>query len=99
MKRLLCTIVPFVAATLFTGCTNYQKEEGRTEFTVYLKEVPADRKIRVIKEVRAITGLGLADAKDMVEAAPKAVLVGVKKEDAERFKEQLDATGATVELH
>lgn len=72
--------------------------EEKTEFTVFLKEFPADKKIAVIKEVRAITGLGLKEAKDLVEAAPKAVVVDVNKEDADKFKKQLDATGATVEL-
>ena len=57
-----------------------------------------EKKINVIKEVRAITGLGLKEAKDMVEAAPKAVKEGASKEDAEKFKEQLEAAGATVEL-
>ncbi len=72
--------------------------EEKTEFTVFLKAVPADKKIAVIKEVRAITGLGLKEAKDLVEAAPKEVVKDVNKEDAEKFKKQLDATGATVEL-
>ncbi len=57
-----------------------------------------EKKINVIKEVRAITGLGLKEAKDLVEAAPKAVKEGASKEDAEKFKAQLEAAGATVEL-
>ena len=58
----------------------------------------AHKKINVIKEVRAITGLGLKEAKDLVEAAPKAVKEGVSKADAEKIKEQLEAAGAKVEL-
>jgi large subunit ribosomal protein L7/L12 len=57
-----------------------------------------DKKINVIKEVRAITSLGLKEAKDLVEAAPKPVKEGVNKEDAEKFKKQLEEAGATVEL-
>ena len=57
-----------------------------------------DKKIEVIKEVRAITGLGLKEAKDLVEAAPKAVKEGVSKDDAKKFKEQLEKAGAKVEL-
>lgn len=72
--------------------------EEKTEFTVVLKEVPADKKIACIKEVRAITGLGLKEAKDLVEAAPKEVVKDAGKEDAEKFKKQLEAAGATVEL-
>lgn len=72
--------------------------EEKTEFTVVLKEVPADKKIAVIKEVRAITGLGLKEAKDLVEAAPKEVSKDVSKEDSEKFKKQLQDAGATVEI-
>ena len=57
-----------------------------------------DKKINVIKEVRTITGLGLKEAKDLVEAAPKEIKTGVGKEDAEKFKKQLEEAGATVEL-
>ena len=57
-----------------------------------------DKKINVIKEVRAITSLGLKEAKDLVEAAPKPVKEGVSKDDAEKFKAQLESAGATVEL-
>jgi len=71
--------------------------EEKTEFTVVLKEAGAN-KINVIKEVRAITGLGLKEAKDLVEGAPKNVKEGVNKEDAEKFKKQLEAAGAKVEL-
>ena len=71
--------------------------EEKTEFTVMLADAGAN-KINVIKEVRAITGLGLKEAKDLVEAAPKAVKEGVNKEDADKFKKQLEAAGAKVEL-
>jgi len=71
--------------------------EEKTEFDVVLAEVGA-QKINVIKEVRAITGLGLKEAKDLVEAAPKPVKEGVSKADAEKFKAQLEAAGAKVDL-
>ena len=69
-----------------------------SEVNVILASVPADKKIAVLKEVRAITGLGLKEAKDLVDGAPKAVKEGVKKEDAEAIKKQLEAAGATVEI-
>ena len=71
--------------------------EEKTEFNVILTAVGA-QKINVIKEVRAVTSLGLKEAKDLVEAAPKAVKEGVNKEEAEKIKKQLEAAGATVEL-
>ena len=71
--------------------------EEQTEFTVMLAAV-GDKKIEVIKEVRAITGLGLKEAKDLVEAAPKAVKEAVSKDDAEKLKAQLEKAGAKVEL-
>ena len=71
--------------------------EEQTEFDVVLASV-GEKKINVIKEVRAITGLGLKEAKDLVEAAPKAVKEGVSKDDAEKFKKQLEEAGATVEV-
>lgn len=71
--------------------------EEKTEFNVVLALIGA-QKINVIKEVRAITGLGLKEAKDLVESAPKAVKEGVSKDEAEKFKKQLEAAGATVEL-
>lgn len=72
-------------------------EEEKTEFDVILTDAGAN-KINVIKEVRAITGLGLKEAKDLVEAAPKPVKEGVSKADADKFKAQLEAAGAKVEL-
>jgi len=71
--------------------------EEKTEFNVILTAVGA-QKINVIKEVRAITSLGLKEAKDLVEGAPKEVKEGVNKDEAEKIKKQLEAAGATVEL-
>ncbi|MBE6446530.1 MAG: 50S ribosomal protein L7/L12 [Alphaproteobacteria bacterium] len=71
--------------------------EEKTEFDVILAEAGAN-KIAVIKEVRGITGLGLKEAKDLVDGAPKEVKKGVAKEDAEKMKKQLEAAGAKVEL-
>jgi len=71
--------------------------EEKTEFDVIITAV-GDKKIQVIKEVRAITSLGLKEAKDLVEGAPTPVKEGVAKDEADKFKEQLEATGATVEL-
>lgn len=71
--------------------------EEKTDFTVVLADAGAN-KINVIKEVRAITGLGLGEAKTFVESAPKPVKEGVSKDDAEKIKKQLEAAGAKVEL-
>ena len=71
--------------------------EEKSEFTVFLTSF-GEKKINVIKEVRAITGLGLKEAKDLVEAAPKEVKGGVAKKEAEEFKKKLEAAGAKVEL-
>ncbi|MDR0547818.1 MAG: 50S ribosomal protein L7/L12 [Deltaproteobacteria bacterium] len=71
--------------------------EEQTEFTVILTAI-GEQKINVIKEVRAITSLGLKEAKDLVEGAPQPVREGVSKEDAEKFKKQLEAAGAKVEI-
>ncbi|MCK1744059.1 50S ribosomal protein L7/L12 [Bradyrhizobium sp. RDM12] len=71
--------------------------EEKTEFTVVLAAA-GDKKIEVIKEVRAITGLGLKEAKDLVEGAPKPVKEGVNKDEAEKLKVQLEKAGAKVEL-
>jgi large subunit ribosomal protein L7/L12 len=71
--------------------------EEKTEFTVVLASA-GDKKIEVIKEVRAITGLGLKEAKDLVEGAPKPVKDGVSKDEAEKIKTQLEKAGAKVEL-
>jgi len=71
--------------------------EEQTEFTVMLAKV-GEKKINVIKEVRTITGLGLKEAKDLVEAAPKAVKEGVNKDEAAKLKKQLEEQGASVEI-
>jgi large subunit ribosomal protein L7/L12 len=74
-----------------------EAEEEQTEFDVILAAI-GEKKINVIKEVRAITGLGLKEAKDLVEAAPKAVKEGVDKAEAAKLKEQLEGAGASVEV-
>ena len=71
--------------------------EEKSEFSLFLSAA-GDKKINVIKEVRAITGLGLKEAKDLVEGAPKEIKSGVAKKDAEEFKKKLEAAGAKVEL-
>ena len=71
--------------------------EEKSEFSLFLAAA-GDKKINVIKEVRAITGLGLKEAKDLVEGAPKEIKNGVPKKDAEEFKKKLEAAGAKVEL-
>ena len=89
--------VAVAAAPAVAGAAPAGEEEA-SEVNVILASVPADKKIAVLKEVRAITGLGLKEAKDLVDGAPKAVKEGVKKEDAEAIKKQLEAAGATVEI-
>ena len=84
-----------VAAAPAAGAT--AQAEEKTEFTIFLSAA-GDKKINVIKEVRSITGLGLKEAKDLVEAAPKEVKKGVSKKDAEEAKKKLEAAGAKVEL-
>jgi large subunit ribosomal protein L7/L12 len=79
------------------GAAAAKPVEEKTEFTLVLNAA-GEKKINVIKEVRAITGLGLKEAKDLVEGAPKTVKEGLSKEDANKFVEQLKAAGATVEL-
>ncbi len=85
-----------VAAAPAGGATAPAGEE-KSEFSLFLASA-GDKKINVIKEVRAITGLGLKEAKDLVEAAPKEIKGGVAKKDAEEFKKKLEAAGAKVEL-
>ena len=86
-----------VAAAPAAGGAAAAPVEEQTEFTVVLAAV-GDKKIEVIKEVRAITALGLKEAKDLVEAAPKPVKEGVSKEEAEKIKAALEKVGAKVEL-
>ena len=86
-----------VAVAAVAGAAPAAVAEEKTEFTVQLTSA-GDKKIEVIKEVRAITGLGLKEAKDLVEGAPKPVKEGVNKADAEKFKAQLEKAGAKVDL-
>ena len=89
-------VSPTVAAVAPVASETAAKEE-KSEFTIYLSSF-GDKKINVIKEVRAITGLGLKEAKDLVEGAPKEVKKGVPKKDAEEAKKKLEVAGAKVEL-
>jgi len=86
-----------VAAVAGAGGDAAAPEAEKTEFDVVLAAV-GDKKINVIKEVRAATGLGLKEAKDLVEAAPKAIKEGASKDEAEALKKKLEEVGATVEL-
>ena len=86
-----------VAAPAAAGPAAAEEEEEKTEFDVVLNAA-GDKKIQVIKEVRALTSLGLKEAKDLVDSAPKAVLERVPKDQADKAKEQLEAAGASVEL-
>src|SRR5580693_1585197 len=88
---------PVAVAAAGGGGAAAAPAEEKTEFTLVLSKA-GDKKIEVIKEVRAITGLGLKEAKDLVEGAPKTLKEGVSKADAEKFKKQLEAAGAAVEL-
>ena len=85
------------AAPVAAAAAGAAAGEEKSEFTVFLAAF-GDKKINVIKEVRAITGLGLKEAKDLVEAAPKEVKTGVSKKDADEMKAKLEAAGAKVEL-
>jgi large subunit ribosomal protein L7/L12 len=86
-----------VAAAAAPGAAAAAAEEEKTEFAVVLKDIGAE-KIKVIKEVRAVTGLGLKEAKELVESAPKNVKEGVSKEEAEELKKKIEAAGAKVEI-
>ena len=86
-----------VAVAAGPGAAAAAPAEEKTEFTVVLAAA-GDKKIEVIKEVRALTGLGLKEAKDLVEGAPKPVKEGVPKDEAEKVKAQLEKAGAKVEL-
>ena len=96
-KKFGVTAAAPVAAAAGPAAAAAAPAEEKTEFDVVLTEAGA-QKINVIKEVRAITGLGLKEAKDLVEAAPKPVKEAVSKADADKFKAQLEAAGAKVEL-
>ena len=88
---------PVAAAAAAAGAAAPAVEE-KTEFTVILKAYPAEKKVTVIKVIREITGLGLKEAKDLVEGAPSTVKESVSKADSEKFKKQLEDGGATVEV-
>ena len=88
---------PVAAMAAAPGAGGAEAEEEKDEFDVVLTGA-GDKKIQVIKEVRGLTSLGLKEAKDLVEAAPKPVLEGVPKDEAEKAKEALEAAGATVEI-
>ncbi len=88
---------PVAVAAVGGAAAPAEAVEEQTEFEVILA-VAGDKKINVIKEVRAITGLGLKEAKDLVEAAPKSVKEGVSKDEAAKLKAQLESAGATVEI-
>ena len=88
---------PVAMAAAGGGAAAAAPVEEKTEFTVALKAT-GEKKVEVIKAVRAITGLGLKEAKDLVESAPATVKEGVNKDDAAKFKKELEAAGATVEI-
>ncbi|MBE6367548.1 MAG: 50S ribosomal protein L7/L12 [Lentisphaerae bacterium] len=88
---------PVAVAAVAGAAAPAAAAEEKTEFDVILASF-GDNKVAVIKEVRAITGLGLKEAKDLVEAAPKALKEGASKEDADKIKAQLEAAGAKVEI-
>jgi large subunit ribosomal protein L7/L12 len=89
---------PVAVAAAAGGAAAAPAAEEKTEFTVTLKAYPADKKVGVIKVIREITGLGLKEAKDLVEGAPSTVKEGVSKADAEKIKKQLEDGGAQVEV-
>ena len=90
-------IEPAAAAVVVSGGGDAAAEEAQTEFTVILKEAGAS-KLAVVKLVKELTGLGLKEAKDVVDSAPSAVKEGVSKEEAEGLKKSLEEAGAVVEL-
>ena len=87
-----------VAAAAATAAAPAAAAEEQTEFAVTLKEYPADKKVTVIKVIREITGLGLKEAKDLVEGVPALVKEGVSKADSDGIKKKLDEAGAKVEI-
>ena len=90
--------VAVAAAGAAAGGAAAAPAEEKTEFTVTLKEYPADKKVTVIKVIREITGLGLKEAKDLVEGAPSTVKEAVNKADSETMKKKLEEAGAKVEI-
>ena len=91
------TAAAAVAAAPAAGAAGGEPAEEKTEFTIVLASA-GDKKINVIKEIRGVTSLGLKEAKDLVEGAPKEVKAGVNKKEAEEIKAKLEAAGAKVEL-
>ena len=89
---------PVAVAAAGAGGAAAAAVEEKTEFTVVLKSFDAEKKIPVIKEVRAITGLGLKEAKELVEAGDKPVKEGISKDEAAKIKQQLETAGAKVEI-
>lgn len=87
-----------VAGPVSAGAAVAEPEAEQTEFSVILDEVVGDKKIAVLKEVRAVTGLGLKEAKELVDTAPKPLKEGVSKEEAEKIKKQIEAAGAKVSV-
>ena len=89
---------PVAVAAAGGAAAPAEAAEEKTEFDVVLAAYPADKKIAVIKVVRAATGLGLKDAKDLVESAPKTIKEAAAKDEADKIKKDLEEAGATVEL-
>ncbi|WP_448525094.1 50S ribosomal protein L7/L12 [Parathermosynechococcus lividus] len=87
-----------MAAPVAAGAVPAEEVEEKTAFDVILEDVPADKKIAVLKVVRSLTGLGLKEAKEVVESTPKAVKEGATKEDAEAAKKELEEAGAKVSI-
>lgn len=90
-------VMPMASGAGGAGAEEGAKAEEKTAFDIELKAV-GDQKVNVIKVVREVTGLGLKEAKDMVDAAPKVIKQGVKKEEADEVKQKLEAVGATIEI-
>ena len=86
------------ATMVMAAPTVVEEVEEKTEFNVLLEEVPADKKIAILKVVRGLTGLGLKEAKDLVDGAPKPVKEGIGKEEAEAIKKALEEAGAKAEI-
>ena len=89
---------PVAVAAVAAAPAEAAGADEASEVNVILASVPADKKIAVLKEVRGITGLGLKEAKDLVDGAPKAIKEGIKKEEAEAIKKQLEEAGAVIEI-
>ena len=97
-KKIGVTAAAPVAAAAGPAAAAAAPVEEKTEFTVTLKEYPADKKVTVIKVIREITGLGLKEAKDLVEGVPSLVKEGVNKADSDAMKKKLEDAGAKVEI-